>query len=392
MKAPDRVLARHGKRARAVLAILVPCIFLALGQAVRADERAASVQGEFLDKEQGGNVYLGGYGLRPVGPVAGDLYAAGCPISVDRPVGKDVVVAGCDINVTGEVGDDLRAAGGQVTLDGKVSGEAIVAGGKIVLTSGSVVAGRALLLGGEVAVDGKIGKDLKIYAGKITIQGEVEGDTRVMAREIEMRPGAKIKGNLSYASRDEIKMDPTAQVIGKITREPTPKGWREERRWEPRHYGFRVVRLLGLIAAGALMLLLFPAFTQAAQLNVGTAAWKSLGLGTAVVFAGSLVVLMLLITVIGIPIALVLLAAYGILCLIGYLTAAHFIGERIAQPLRKGAETSTAWRIGMLAIALILLALIRMIPLAGGLVALLALLFGAGATVLQLFRRYRGTP
>jgi len=364
MKAPDRVLARHGKRARAVLAILVPCIFLALGQAVRADERAASVQGEFLDKEQGGNVYLGGYGLRPVGPVAGDLYAAGCPISVDRPVGKDVVVAGCDINVTGEVGDDLRAAGGQVTLDGKVSGEAIVAGGK----------------------------DLKIYAGKITIQGEVEGDTRVMAREIEMRPGAKIKGNLSYASRDEIKMDPTAQVIGKITREPTPKGWREERRWEPRHYGFRVVRLLGLIAAGALMLLLFPAFTPAAQLNVGTAAWKSLGLGTAVVFAGPLVVLMLLITVIGIPIALVLLAAYGILCLIGYLTAAHFIGERIAQPLRKGAETSTAWRIGMLAIALILLALIRMIPLAGGLVALLALLFGAGATVLQLFRRYRGTP
>jgi hypothetical protein len=252
-----------------------------------------------------------------------------------------------------------------------------------------VIAGRALLSGGEVAVEGKIAKDLKIYAGKVTIQGEIEGDTRVMAQEIEMLPGASIKGNLTYTSRNEIKMDPSAHVLGKITREPTPKAWREERRWGPKLFALRVIGLLGLIAAGALVMLLFPGFALAAQSNVGSAPWKSLGLGTAIVFAGPPVVLVLLITVIGIPIAFALLAAYAILWLIGYLMAANFVGDRIAQRVRKSTEMTTAWRISMLALALILFTLIRMIPFVGALVLLLALLFGVGATVLQLFRRYR---
>ena len=80
----------------------------------------------------------------------------------------------------------------------------------------------------------------------------------------------------------------------------------------------------------------------------------------------------------------------AILWLVGYLMAANFVGDRIAQRLRKEAEMTTGWRISMLALALLLFALIRMIPFVGGFILLLALLFGVGATVLQLFRRYRG--
>lgn len=330
MRTASRLFVRHTKWAPVALIMLASCLLLALGPGAHAAEKPAATQKKFMDRGERGNVYLAGVGLRSPEAVTGDLYAAGCPISVDRPVAKDVVLAGCHIDVTGDVGDDLRAAGGQVTIAGKVGGEAMVAGGRIVLAPGSIIAGRAVLAGGEVTVEGNVAKDLKIYAGKVTIQGEVEGDALVMAQDIEMLSGASIKGNLTYTSRNEIKMDPSAHVLGKITREPTPKAWREERHWGPKLFALRVIGLLGLIAAGALVLLLFPGLALAAQSNIGSAPWASLGLGAAIVFAGPVVVLVFLITVIGIPIAFALLAAYAILWLIGYLTAAP-----MAQPLHQ---------------------------------------------------------
>ena len=336
------------------------------------------------------NVYQAGFGVRPARPVVGDFFAAGCPVSVDQPVGEDAVVAGCDVYVRGPVGDDLRAAGGHVTVDGKVGGEAIVVGGRVNLTSASQISRQASLRGGEVSVSGRSDKDLTIYARKVSIDGEVEGDTRVIAQEIEVLPGARLKGALTYASREELKMDPKAQVLGKITREPAPNGWRRAERCQGWLWAMRALWLLGLIAAGALFVPVFPRFTQATQANVGSAPWKSLGLGTAVLFAGPPLMVVLLITVIAIPIALALLATYAILLLAGYLTAANFIGGRVAQLARKTAEVSAGWRIGALGVALILLALIRMIPFAGALVILVALVAGTGAWVLQLFRRYSG--
>jgi len=369
---------------------LAGCLLLFTADTAVADESPRSTQQETArPQDEGKNVYVAGFAVRAPRSVAGDFFAVGCPVSIDQPVGEDAVVAGCDVDVRGPVGDDLRAAGGEVTVNGKVAGEAIIAGGKVILTSGSEIGGPALLAGGEVSFSGKVGKDLKIYAGKVSIDGEVEGDTRVIAQELDLLPGAKIKGALTYASREELKMDPRAQVLGKITREPTPSGWRSDGR-ERRPWAWRALWLVGLIAAGALFVLIFPSFTRDTQAHVGSAPWKSLGLGTAVLFAGPPIVVVLLITVIGIPIALALLAAYAILLLAGYLTIADFIGDRVAHLARRNAEISTGWRIGALVVALILLALIRTIPFVGALLILVALLAGTGALALQLFRRYSG--
>lgn len=391
MATPDVLSIYVLRRPRAALSRLAICCVLVIAQpvVVAADQPPANAEPS-APQERSQNVYMAGFSVRLAGPAVGDFLAAGCPVTVDQSVGKDAIVAGCDVLVKGPIGDDLRAVGGQVIVDGKVGGETIVAGGRVTLTSGSDVAGRAWLSGGRVSVDGKVGRDLKVYAGKVSIQGEVGGDARIVAEEIEVLPGAEIKGALTYTSRDEIKIDSDAHIIGKITREPTPRGWRREDRREPRTHRFAPIRLLGMIAAGSLFILLFPGFTRAAPANVGSAPWQSLGLGTAVLFAGPPLVIVLLITLIGIPIALALLACYAILLLIGYLTTATFIGDGLARRLRKGAELTTGWRIGALAAALILLALARLIPLAGGLITLLALLFGIGALVLQLVRHYRG--
>lgn len=366
---------------RAASLLVIACVLLATAKSVGADE----------ERSEGvlpANVYLGGSSVRPTAPVKGDLFGAGGSVTVDQPVGRDVVVAGGDVQVKGPVGEDLRAAGGQVAVGGRVGGEALLAGGTVSLGPGSDVAGRAVLMGGHVIVAGHIGGGGRIYASKVSISGDVEGDLKVLAEEIELLPGANIRGALNYASRKDIRIDPAARVAGTVTREEGPEQWRTQPRDRGTGVGVWPFWLLGLIAAGALFVLVFPRFSEMAESRVGDAPWASLGLGAAIAFAAPVVVVLLLVTIVGIPLALAFMAAYAIALLAGYLTVAGYLGRRLASILRKGMEMTPGWRIGALAAALLVLGLVGMIPFVGALILLIALTLGTGAFVLQLFRRY----
>jgi cytoskeletal protein CcmA (bactofilin family) len=342
------------------------------------------------------NVYLSGSSVRSSSPIEGDLFAAGGNVSVDHPVKGDVSLAGGQVNVNNAVGDDVRAAGGQVTLNGKVGGEALLAGGKINVDSNADIQGRLWAAGGNVTLAGKYAKGIKAYGRNITLAGEVNGDVRLTGETIEILPSAKINGALNYTSREELKVDP-AQVSGGVTRSAAPKDWQgweqgrhmNERNWGRRGLSFSPFLLLGLIAAAAVFILLFPNATRGAQQEVGTSPWTSLGLGAAMLFTLPPIAILLMITVIGIPLAFALLALYPVLLLVGYLTTALYIGDRGATALKKDTTSSTWMRIGFVALALLALALIRLIPFVGGIVFFAALLIGMGAWSLHLYHRYK---
>lgn len=346
--------------------------------------------------KESANVYLSGSSVRPPDPVEGDLFAAGGSVNVDHPVKSDAVLAGGQINISGGIGDDVRAAGGQVTLNGKVGGEALLAGGRINVGNSADIQGRLWAAGRDVTLAGKYGKGIKAYGQNISLAGEVNGDVRLTAEKIELLPGAKINGALTYTSREELKVDPT-QVSGTVTRAPAPKEWRgwDERRsakdrdWTSRGPSFRPFLLMGLIAAVAVFILLFPNATRAAQQEVGASPWQSLGLGAAMLFTLPPIAILMMITVIGIPLGLALLALYPVLLLVGYLTTALYIGERSAVALKKDTTNAIWMRIGFAALALLALGLIRLIPFVGGLVVFVTLLIGMGAWSLHLYHRYK---
>ncbi|MGB8339922.1 MAG: polymer-forming cytoskeletal protein [Burkholderiales bacterium] len=346
---------------------------------------------------ESGNTYQAGCPVRSPGPVEGDLFAAGCSVNVEHPVKGDAALAGGHISVNSAIGDDLRAAGGQVTVNGKIGGEAMLAGGKINVGNNADVQGKLWAAGGNITLAGKYAKGIKAYGRNITVAGEVNGDTRLTAESIEILPGAKINGALTYTSREELKFDP-AQVTGAVTRSAAPKdgrGWQEgeqmrERNWGNRHgTSFRPFLLLGLIAAAAVFILLFPNATRGAQQEVGASPWKSLGLGAALLFTLPPIAILLMISIIGIPLAFALLALYPVLLLVGYLTTALYIGDRTATALKKDTTNAIWIRIGFAALALLALWLIRLIPVAGSLAVFVTLLIGVGAWSLHLYHRYK---
>jgi cytoskeletal protein CcmA (bactofilin family) len=345
---------------------------------------AAAAESQWYDTS---NVYLAAGIARTAAPVGGDFYAVGGQVTIDQPVQGEVYAAGGRIGISAAVDDDMRLLGGDVTVAAPVRGDASIIAGTISLAKGARVSGKAMLAGGNVEIAGTLERGGRIFADRLVISGHVVGGLRIIASRIEITSTARFEGPIDFTSRRAVVVAPGAQVEGPVTAMPSRA---REKADEVRRTGEWAVPLFyaGLWAAGILLLLVFPRFTVAAQDQMRASPVKSLALGAALVFALPVVALLLIVTVVGIPVAFALIALYAVLLLAGFLTALFFVAERIGRLLRGGRAPGTGWRVALLLAALVLLALVARLPLAGGIVSLLVLIFGVGALGQQLYRQY----
>jgi len=329
------------------------------------------------------DTYLAGGRVQVLADVTGDVVAAGGRVTIAGKATGDVMAAGGDVVVSGPVGDDVRALGGTVTVSGPVGDDAVAAGGRVILDPRSRVGGRAWLAGGEVTVAGQVGRQLKAAAGSIVISGTVKGDAELAGGDIHILPTARIDGNLTYRSPARAVIEPGATIAGKTVYQPMQPPPR------PGYPRVSALWLLTLLVTGAVLVLLFPRFSVDAARTVGRAPWQSLGLGVLVLLTTPAVVFALMVTVIGLPLAFICATALLAAVLAGYLIGALFLGATGSRWLGRSLESSRAWRLFALTLALVVLALVGAIPILGTLALILVLLFGLGALVTQLYQAYQ---
>ncbi|TFW05396.1 hypothetical protein E4K72_11445, partial [Oxalobacteraceae bacterium OM1] len=303
---------------------LAACLLLACALQI------AAAKGRAETRTEAGNDYYAGGELRIDEPVQGDLFAAGGHVTLQRDVGADAAVVGGTVNVRSPVGQDLRVAGGDVTIADAIEGELAAAGGSITLADSADVAGSALLAGGEVIVNGRIGKGARIYAGEITINGLIEGDVRLYAPDIRFGPNARIDGNLFYASEAPLPQEQLQQVSGRVVRERAPGRWNREHRHTLVSW-FHPIFFLGMLALGFVLYLLFPNAIDGVSRTVSNTPGRSMLVGIALLFCLPPLAILLMVTVIGLPLAFVVLLAYPLLLLLGYLGAAFALGRKLAE-------------------------------------------------------------
>jgi len=364
--------------------------FLAAALIVTADGAAA----ETASRSFGDDRFVAGDDVAVTGTVEGDAFLAGGRSQVDGRVDGDVVITGGTVEVRGDVAEDVYAAGGDVRIDATVAGDARAAGGTVSLERRAEVRRNATLAGGNVDVAGRIGGSLQVFAGRVNVDGEIGGDVEIAAESIRVGPDARIGGRLLYRSPEPPWVAEGAVIAGGIEK--------RERAWQglrPESGVGRVVRgvlrtlwFTGAVLLGVVLVALLPAFTREAAATVRSEPLQSIGLGLGMLVAVPFVAVILFITVIGIPLGLAALLGYGLLLMLGYLTAALSIGDLALQRVRPADAAATGWRILFLVAALVVLALLRLIPWLGDLLVLVLFLAGIGAFSLRLLRGYRGSP
>ena len=359
---------------------------------VGCDHDEESVSGQF-----GSDRFSAGGMVHLTEPVAGDALLAGGQVDIASEVQGDLVVAGGEVSVGGGIGDDLYAAGGEVTVDAIVAGNARVAGGEVEIGPATVIEGGASITGGRVKFDGSVTGYLQATGGDVRLSGAVGGDAMVRSGELHIAPGTRIDGKLVYRGPDAPIVPDGATIAGGVEfHETSASRWVDRDTHVAVDAGRAVGSMLwfvGVFAVAALFTAIFPAFSTQAATMIGRDPWTSLGIGLAVLVCMPFVAVVLLITIIGIPLALLLVPVYLVLMFLGWVTAALFLGEKLLELARRGQPVGIGWRILALLAALIALWLLRRIPYAGPLIGLAALSAGIGALVWQLWsRRERPSP
>ena len=326
------------------------------------------------------DLYVAGESVDVSAQVQGDVVAAGQRVNIDQRVRGDVIAAGESVSIRAEVLDDVRVAGRNVAITGAVTDHVVAAGDTVDLTAAASVGNWAWLAGRKVNVAGSIGRELRVAGQSVSISGEVGGDVHLVAGEIRILADARIAGDLSYRSDREPVIADGAEISGEIIARPMPYR-------EPEGRGAGIISILLLAVAGIVYVLVFPTFSVAAALDLRASALRALGTGVAFLFATPFVILLLLATVIGLLVALPLLAWYLVSLLGAFLTAAIFVGD-VGMRLVGKDGASRGLRLLSVVLAIVALLLIQLIPLFGGLLVLILFLLGLGGFQLQAWRRY----
>ena len=347
---------------------------------------AAAFSAEHAAQQRMGNdLFASGNNVRVVEPVSGDAILAGQQVTAEQRTTGDMVAAGNRVRLQGAVGGDVYAAGGEVRVAAPVSGSARLAGGHIEISAAARIDDGLSVAGREVEIDGQIGPYAQIAAGSIRIGGHVAGDVNATGGSLTVSPGAVIDGALRFRGPNPPTVAEGAQIRGGVEhiQDDSSRG---------RGFGaflsfLGIAWMLGWLIVGILLLILAPGITRAAVQTVRAQTWRSLVVGFLVLIVVPVVIALVAITLIGIPLALVLVAAYLLLLAIGYLISVITISDSVLARVRSGKASTTAMRVGAFILVSIILYLLVQIPFAGGLIGFLVLLVGMGGLALLAFSR-----
>lgn len=339
-----------------------------------------------------GDLYIFGGQVNVEGRVTGDLVAAGGNVRVSGPVGGSVNAAGGDVSIIGPVAGSARLAGGNVNIGSAIEGDVAVGTGNLVLESSARIGRDLVFSAGQARLDGAILGSIRGGGESVTLNGPVGRDVYVEVNQLAVGAGARLGGDLRYQSASEASIAPAAQIAGQRVRTDPPL---EERRqpgpldWLP---GFLLGWLMPLVLGGILVLLWPLASVHLAD-ELVRQPWMSLVIGMIVLVVVPFMVLALLITVLGIPAALALLAVYLIALYLSQAVTALTVGRTLITLARHQWTASRGWLLAALALGLLLIALLQALPVPalGFMTGFFSLLFGLGALWLGLTRLHRGT-
>jgi cytoskeletal protein CcmA (bactofilin family) len=311
-------------------------------------------------------------------------------VGADETVSEDLTVVGGNVVISGTVEGDLEAIGGSVTIDpgAEVTGDIDATAGNVRIDG--TVGGNVTTSAGNVFVgqSATIGGTLEAGAGSTVVAGTVEGDARLGGGSITLASTASIGGDVEYSVGEDGEFtNDGADVAGSVTENP-------DLDIGGGGFGFDVPDLSGPVfgvygflvnlLVGGLLLLVLPKSSDRIADAVSDTPLRTGAIGLAALIGVPILLVLVAITIVGIPITLAGFLAYGLAVWLATIYGRYAVGEWLLAY----ADIDNRWA-GLLA-GLVVVALLVRVPFVGWLFQLLVLLFGLGAMATLIYRFVRG--
>lgn len=318
----------------------------------------------------------------------GDYYVSGDDVTIDKLIDGNAFVMANKVTITGEIGGDLFVMAKEVDInEGYVYGNVFVVADSFNLT-GTIYDLYAYCGNITIGYDGIVYRDLKATAGNIDIQGRIGRNVFTSSNNLKISEDVLIYGNLEYSAKDEVEV-PEGIVSGEI------KYTKSNDILAGRTIGELVLSyvtsLVGTLALVLIVWLLINKLTPnfAARLNnlKPISIFKALGIGLLVIVVVPLIILLLMFTIVGLPIAMVLSIIYMLLYSLSFAFAVlAIVGMLTKKPLSKGKSI-----LFVILTAIILWLLINILGIINMtvelVVSIIIFIFGIGALLINMFSK-----
>jgi cytoskeletal protein CcmA (bactofilin family) len=322
------------------------------------------------------DVILSGRAVGIGGRVDDTLIAAGRSIVSRAAVGGDTVLAGRRVRAMGEVGDNLFAAGADVDVSGTVKGDVYAAGGTVRLAEDSTVDGDIAIGAGEAVIAATIGRDARLAGGDIRLTGNVGGNVDVTAERVSVGPVARIDGRLVVRSAQPPEIASTARIDGGVQHIATPRA-ADRRGWRERGLA-AIPTAIGIWVIGAVLLLIVPGIAAAASTELARRPLATFLIGLAIALLSLPVIVLLAVTLVGLPFALGALGAWlfaiaAAVPVFALAVALRYAGRRDGSRQPRGRAV-----LAPLAVIAAVLAIVNVPPVIGPIILGVLAVFGIG--------------
>jgi len=352
-----------------------------------APSEALEIRGE----KDHGNVFV------PAGETIDDtLIALGETVEINGDVTGDLIAFGRRITIHGRVGGQVLTGGQAVTIAGEVEGSVIGGGetfdvispriggnlygfGQTVSVSATSQIEQNAIVGAERAnVMAAIGRDVIGFANEMDLGSTVGGSLTAFATHVTLLASTRIAGNVHThgMKEDHLTISPGAVIGGEVKSEVQEM---PDELSEYRSAGFYVAQLLRFAMAfvtGALLLAIVPGLRDPG-LDSTRDTLIAGGYGLLALVATPIIVVLVAVTVIGIPIAAMAFVLWLLGIYLAKIVIAHFIGERITAASGTNVHFTVA-----LALGLLLVIFVINLPFVGGVLNFLLTICGIGVLIL----------
>jgi cytoskeletal protein CcmA (bactofilin family) len=310
------------------------------------------------------------------GTVTGDVLAIGDEINVSGSIGGNLITFADSVKIRGDVGGLVFGAGDSYALSaGSVGGDLVLAGDDIEISSDVDVGRNVAIAGDNASIGAEIGKDLYAYGETVEFRGKLGGNLDVLAERLRLLGAAHIVGNVHFHGdeealfrADEVRVDGDIEIL------PAPV---EKNRYTTvEFYLWQIAKLAAAFLFGLALFWLVPAM-RALSIGAGVDGLKSAGIGITALVSVPIIAVIVAITLIGLPFALVAMFTW----ILGIYLATIVVGAAIGRMIMADDKSLSL----TLLVGLTIVMVVVNLPLIGGIVAFIFTIIGLGMLVQFLF-------
>jgi len=223
--------------------------------------------------------------------------------------GEDRIVHGGNLSIgADEVVHDVTLMGGSLELAGTATGNVTVLGGSARIVKGAHVIGSATAIGGSLDVEDG---------------AQVDGDVGVVGGSLDRHKGSRIGGAVRHSDDESIGVHADTSPL-------KPKSWL-------RSVSDAITRAAMLFIFGAVLFALAGDRMNMMRLEAAARPMRSFALGIVGGVVGLLTIAIVAVTIIGIPVAIVVLlgavfAAYAGICAVLATAGKALVGHKTDNP------------------------------------------------------------